>query len=131
MINSRQKGKRGELDLVKFLKTLGFPDARRSQQYCGADSDADVVCPDTLPHLFIECKFGVQGFDFGTKKMSDAITQMVDDASAKNLRPILFFKKTKGVWISVIPMSSFTYVLYLERDIKIMLLSMNDRNFLI
>ena len=41
-MNSRTKGKAGELELSKVLKTYGY-DTRRGQQYCGANGDADVV----------------------------------------------------------------------------------------
>jgi len=114
---------------VKFLKSLGFSDARRSRQFCGADGDADVVCPESLPNLFIECKFGVQGFDFGTKKVSDAIIQMISDAKAKSLRPLLLSKKTKGCWIMIVPSRLLTQVYYIESDIKAMLQSLNDLRF--
>ena len=53
-INSRAKGKAGELELAKILReTYGFEDARRSQQFSGKQGDADVV---GLPHLHLEVK---------------------------------------------------------------------------
>ncbi|MBC5648479.1 putative PDDEXK endonuclease [Christensenella tenuis] len=51
-MNSRNKGKRGELELAHKLQEYGF-DTRRGQQYCGANGDADVV---GIPGLHIECK---------------------------------------------------------------------------
>lgn len=51
-MNSRNKGKRGELELAAILRKYGF-DARRGQQYCGTSGDADVV---GLPGVHIECK---------------------------------------------------------------------------
>ena len=51
-INSRNKGKVGELELAHILGQYGFT-VRRGQQYCGANGDADVV---GLPLLHIECK---------------------------------------------------------------------------
>jgi Holliday junction resolvase len=51
-MNSNAKGKRGERELAKELTFYGYT-ARRSQQYCGANGDADVI---GLPHLHIECK---------------------------------------------------------------------------
>lgn len=54
MTNSRRKGKVGELELAKVLTDLGWP-ARRSQQFCGANGDADVIC-DALPWLSCEVK---------------------------------------------------------------------------
>ena len=52
MTNSRQKGKRGELELAHLLQEYGIP-ARRGQQYAGANGDADVV---GLQGYHIECK---------------------------------------------------------------------------
>ena len=35
---SRDKGKRGELELVAELRRLAFGSARRAHQYCGTES---------------------------------------------------------------------------------------------
>lgn len=51
-MNSRNKGKRGELELAKILGCYGY-ETRRGQQYCGANGDADVV---GVPGIHIECK---------------------------------------------------------------------------
>ena len=56
-MDSRQKGKRGELALVKALKEYGY-NVRRSQQYAGINHDADVVGIDGL---HIECKYTANG----------------------------------------------------------------------
>lgn len=42
MINSRSKGKRGELEWVHFLKAHGI-NARRGQQYAGGSDSPDVI----------------------------------------------------------------------------------------
>ena len=52
MINSRAKGARAELALAKVFREHGY-EARRGQQYCGANGDADVV---GLPYTHVECK---------------------------------------------------------------------------
>lgn len=49
---SREKGKRFERWVARFLRDKGY-DCRRGQQYCGANGDADVI---GLPGLHIECK---------------------------------------------------------------------------
>lgn len=74
-LKSRNKGKRGERELVKYLKSLGFSDARRTQQYCG-DGASDVICP-SLPGAYIECKYGYDRsvIDVGTKGLEDAMAQ--------------------------------------------------------
>ena len=51
-MNSRDKGARGERELANYLRSFGF-DARRGQQYSGANGDADV---EGLPGIHIECK---------------------------------------------------------------------------
>lgn len=51
-INSREKGKRGELELAKYLREHGY-DARRGVQYKGGPDSKDVV---GLPGHHIECK---------------------------------------------------------------------------
>lgn len=53
-INSRAKGKRGELELAKRLTELGHP-ARRGVQFKGGEESPDVVCP-SLEGFHIECK---------------------------------------------------------------------------
>ena len=51
-MNSREKGKRGELELAHELTKWGYK-TRRGQQFAGANGDADVV---GIPGLHIECK---------------------------------------------------------------------------
>lgn len=52
-MNSRAKGKKGELELVHVLKSHGFENVRRGQQYSGSNGDADVV---GIKGLHIEVK---------------------------------------------------------------------------
>lgn len=51
-MNSRDKGARFERQIANVLKERGY-DARRGQQYSGANGDADVV---GLPGVHIEAK---------------------------------------------------------------------------
>ena len=53
MTNSREKGKRYERHVASLFRSEGFDDARRSQQFCGANGDADIV---GVRGLHIECK---------------------------------------------------------------------------
>ncbi len=57
MINSKQKGKTGELELAHKFTLLGLK-ARRSQQFKGTGESADVVFDDPALNnvLHIECK---------------------------------------------------------------------------
>lgn len=51
-INSRNKGKRGELEFAKLCQKQGYTDSRRGQQYSGIEGE-DVV---GLPGIHVEVK---------------------------------------------------------------------------
>ena len=82
-INSKQKGKRGELELAKKLKEYGY-EARRGQQYCGNNGDADVV---GLPAIHIECK-RVEKLN-----ISSAMQQAKKDSKDSDKFPAVFSRK--------------------------------------
>jgi Holliday junction resolvase len=54
MTNSKAKGSAGERELAAKLREHGYT-ARRTQQFCGAAGDSDVVCSE-LANYHIECK---------------------------------------------------------------------------
>jgi hypothetical protein len=57
-VNSRAKGKNGELDLCHTLRSLYGWACRRTQQYSGwsrGGSSPDIEI-DQMPDLFVECK---------------------------------------------------------------------------
>lgn len=88
-MNSREKGKRGELELVKWLKVRGFQNVRRGQQFCGANGDADII---GLDGIHIECK--------RVEKLNlyDAIAQSASDAR-KGEAPTVFHRKNNCEWL--------------------------------
>lgn len=87
-INSRLKGKTGELELSKKLKEYGY-ETRRGQQYSGANGDADVV---GLKGVHIECK-RVEKLN-----LEDAVTQSVNDAR-KDETPVVMHRKNHKEWL--------------------------------
>ena len=86
-INSRSKGKKGELELAKKLRDYGY-DCRRGQQYCGANGDADVV---GLPGIHIECK-RVERLD-----LYGAMAQAIADSKGK--MPVVMHRKNHCDWL--------------------------------
>jgi hypothetical protein len=70
MVNSRDKGARYERELAGKFREYGY-DARRGQQYSGANGDADVV---GLPGLHIEAKRRekMQLYDWMAQSVRDA-----------------------------------------------------------
>ncbi len=86
-MNSKRKGKRGELELAKKLQEYGF-NTRRGQQYSGLGGD-DVV---GLEGIHIECK-RVERLN-----VYDAMKQACKDAEADEL-PAVFWRKNKEQWL--------------------------------
>lgn len=56
-LKSRTKGKVGEREAVNFLRSLGFEDAQRTQQFNGLGK-SDIICPESFPRIHFEVKYG-------------------------------------------------------------------------
>ena len=87
-MNSRQKGAAGERELARVLRSYGY-EARRGQQYCGANGDADVV---GLPGIHIECK-RVERLD-----LYGAMAQVRHDANTDEL-PAVMHRRNNSDWL--------------------------------
>ncbi len=90
-INSKKKGKTGELECAKILRGLGFPDVRRTAQYNGKelDSKADLV--------------GIEGCHLEVKRnehlnIFDAMEQ-ADRDSKENETPVVLHRKNGKPWL--------------------------------
>lgn len=86
-MNSRDKGKRGELEVAHLLKEYGY-DARRGQQYAGANGDPDVV---GLPGIHIEVK-RVEKLN-----IDEALEQSIRDAKLGEI-PVVMHRKNRTEW---------------------------------
>ncbi len=96
MINSKTKGKRGELEFCSKMKEYGF-DVRRSVQYNGrtADGEADVL--------------GLNGIHCEIKRVErlniyEAMEQAERDSCGKEIpfhlnRPTVFHRKNNHPWL--------------------------------
>lgn len=82
MVNSREKGKVYERHVAGLFKAHGY-EARRGQQYSGANGDADVI---GVPYIHIECK-AVERLN-----LYDAMAQAKHDARAGEI-PVVIHKK--------------------------------------
>jgi Holliday junction resolvase len=80
---SRDKGKRGELELSRFLIQNGHP-ARRGQQFKGTPDSPDVIC-ESLP-IHIECK--------RTETLS--VYKAIEQANADSDLPGVVFHRRNG-----------------------------------
>lgn len=90
-INSRAKGKAGELELAKILREKYGRDTRRGVQYHGGPDSPDVV---GLPGIHIEVK-RVETLNID-KAMQQAIKDSVRDESGAI--PAVFHRKNREQW---------------------------------
>ena len=95
-INSKQKGKAGELELSRKLKEYGY-EAKRSVQYNGKDGQADVL---GLPRIHIECK-RVERLN-----LYDAMEQAKRDAKNGDA-PTVFHRKNRSNWLVTMELDDF------------------------
>lgn len=100
-MNSRQKGARGERELAEKLREYGY-EARRGQQFSGANGDADVV---GLPGYHIECK-RVERLN-----IEEAMAQSVRDAR-EGETPIVCHRRDRKEWLVTIRLKDFMEVLH-------------------
>lgn len=96
MVNSRAKGAAGERELAKLLRAEGF-NARRGQQYSGANGDADVV---GLPGIHMEVK-RVEAL-----RLWDALAQSKHDAREGEL-PIVIHRRNNCEWVVIQPLKDW------------------------
>lgn len=95
-MNSKQKGKRGELAIAHILQDRGY-DARRSVQFCGANGDADVI---GLPGVHIEVK-AVERLN-----IEEAMQQSRTDARTMEI-PVVFHKRSRKKWLCTLELEDF------------------------
>ena len=95
-MNSREKGKRGEIELAHELERFGYP-ARRGQQFCGLNGEPDVV---GVPGLHIECK-RVERLD-----LEAAMRQSERDARPNEL-PVVIHRRNREDWKVTLRLDEF------------------------
>lgn len=99
-MNSRAKGASGERELAGVLRGYGYT-ARRGQQYCGANGDADVV---GIPGIHIECK-RVERLN-----IEEAMAQSVRDAETNEM-PVVIHRKNRKPWLVTLSLEDFIRII--------------------
>ncbi len=89
MVNSCQKGKRGEREVVDLLRSFGF-EARRGQQFKGTNESPDII--HNIEGIFIEVKLRQHlnlhaAFEKACSEKSDFDTA------------VIFHRKNKERWL--------------------------------
>lgn len=100
-MNSREKGKRGELELAAFLKEHGI-EARRGVQFKGGADSPDVVTD--LKDIHIECKRVESGSLYAW------LAQATRDAGEGKL-PVVAHRKNGKIWVAILPLDRLLYLL--------------------
>ena len=91
MVNSKRKGKVGELEVANLLKEKGLT-ARRTQQFSGkADGTSDVLCEELI-NFHIEVKRDEH------LNIEKAMQQSIRDSEKESTIPTVFHRKNKGEW---------------------------------
>lgn len=108
-INSRRKGAKGELELVKELKKYGY-ECIRPAQFRGNTGNASDV--EGLPGIHIECKRVEQ------LRLKEWMEQAINDTEAEgqgNL-PAVFHRKNRENWLVTMTLSDWM-ALYMSREV--------------
>ncbi len=108
-MNSRQKGKRGELELAALLREHGFPEARRGVQYQGGADSPDCI---GLPDVHIEVK--------RTEKTAlyDWIEQADGERPLGSIPAIFHRKNGRRRWLTIVYADDFLDLLHLAEHGK-------------
>lgn len=96
-INSRLKGAKGEREVARILRKYGYTDARRGQQFSGANGDPDVV---GLPGVHLEVK-RVERLN-----IDNAMAQSMNDAR-EGETPVVVHRKDGKKWLVTMTLDDF------------------------
>ncbi len=96
-MNSRAKGKAGELELAAFLRDHGF-EARRGQQFAGGGDSPDIV--SSLPGFHIECKRVESG------NLYVWMDQAMRDTPGAHI-PVVMHRRSRKEWVAILPLPQF------------------------
>lgn len=105
-INSRNKGKRRELELAAKLREHGF-DAHRGQQFKGGADSPDVT---GVPGFHFECK----GVESG--QLYNWLDQAIRDAGSVSV-PVVAHVKNHKEWVAILRLDDFLKLLPRENVI--------------
>ena len=98
-VNSKRKGKAGELELSRKFQEYGYQ-TRRSVQYNGKaeEGEADLL---GLPGIHVECK--------RTEKLNlyEAVEQAKRDAADSEELPVVFHRRNRCEWLAIMPLDAF------------------------
>ena len=93
MIDSRSKGARGEREAAAKMRELGFPGARRGQQFAGGPDSPDLA--DVIEGVHVEVK------RVESLSLYKAMAQAIADAGPVAI-PTILHKRNGREWLVVL-----------------------------
>jgi Holliday junction resolvase len=106
-MNSKRKGKAGELELASYLRARGVA-ARRGRQFNGRDGSPDVV--SALANIHIECKRCEQ------LNLYAALDQASNDAWGKV--PVVMHRRNGREWVAILKLGDLLALLNLSNNLS-------------
>ena len=104
MINSRAKGKRGELELVRILRTHGWPRAERTSDGRSQEGRCDIR--NGPEGVALECKL-VERLN-----VPEALRRLERDAGGDV--PVLVHRSSRQPWLATLPLDELLPLLRLR-----------------
>ena len=95
IVNSRDKGCRGERDAAQALASVGIT-ATRSQQFCGRTGVADLVT-DTRLHIEVKFTERLNPYKF--------LAQAIADARPTKRTPVVLMRSVRADWLVLVLLS--------------------------
>ena len=106
-VNGKNKGKRGELEAVHYLKDKGYDTARRSVQYSGKGNEDSADIVDAIPGVHLEVK--------RTEKCNPYkyLEQAIKDSTltGKSDIPVVMHRQNRKEWIAILRMDDLVKIL--------------------
>lgn len=106
-MNSRAKGKVGELEAAAFLREHGFA-ARRGQQFSGGGDSPDIV--HDIPGVHLEVKRVEQG------NLYTWMAQAKRDAGSC-LTPVIAHRRNRQEWVAILPLADFLDIISRRQEL--------------
>jgi Holliday junction resolvase len=108
-MNSKRKGKCGELEACKALRDVLGIDAKRGQQYSGSPESPDIVTD-------------LDGIHFEVKRVerlniSQALQQACDDAG-EGAAPVVLWRKNHGQWVFIAYLDDMPHIARSVMELK-------------
>jgi hypothetical protein len=92
VLNSKRKGKRGELEAAAEIRRLFRVEACRGHQYCGCPDAPDVR--SAIPKVHLEIK------RVESLRLYDALQQAIADAG-ENV-PVVLHRSSRRPWVAIV-----------------------------